>query len=245
MPSVINRGGMAAKAVGFTGQTVIKDPYFSYVSLLLTCDGTNGSTSFPDASSNNLTVTSNNGANVTTTYKVFGTGGLSLNGSNQYLSVSTGTKLNFSGDFTIEGWVYFTSIPPSGYSAIFSNGDYAATSQVVCTFTNTSPSFYMSDASGWQVAIVSATSLSLNTWHYIAFTGNGNLYTIWINGVSDATSTVSFTRVSPASTSVIGRLYPSTNSYYFPGYMDEIRITNGVCRYTSNYTTPTQPFPTQ
>jgi hypothetical protein len=50
------------------------DPHFSSVTLLCHFDGTNGSTSFTDSSASGHTLTSANGANVTTSSPKFGTG---------------------------------------------------------------------------------------------------------------------------------------------------------------------------
>ena len=52
------------------------DPNFSDVSLLLNGDGTNGSTSFPDLSSNGRTVTAVGDTQVNTSVKKFGTGSI-------------------------------------------------------------------------------------------------------------------------------------------------------------------------
>lgn len=42
----------------------------------------------------------------------------------------------------------------------------------------------------------------------------------------------------------VGAQVASRNSVYdFPGYIDEVRITKGVCRYTDNFAPPTGPFP--
>jgi hypothetical protein len=41
----------------------------------------------------------------------------------------------------------------------------------------------------------------------------------------------------------IGRLQDGTYTKFFPGYMDDFRLTRGVARYTANFTAPTAEFP--
>jgi hypothetical protein len=53
------------------------------VVLLLYCNGSNGSTSVPDETGKTVTVY--NGASITTSYQVFGTGSLNLDGTNDYV----------------------------------------------------------------------------------------------------------------------------------------------------------------
>ena len=40
----------------------------------------------------------------------------------------------------------------------------------------------------------------------------------------------------------IGNIGPGTSRPFAGGYMDEIRITKGVARYTSDFTAPTKAF---
>jgi hypothetical protein len=35
----------------------------------------------------------------------------------------------------------------------------------------------------------------------------------------------------------------SGSAVFFDGYMDDLRITKGVARYTASFTAPTAPFP--
>ena len=70
---------------GVSGPT---DPYFSNVSLLLHGDGTNGSTTIIDSSSNNFSVTANNGAQISTAQAKFGPSSIEfLSAANTGLSV--------------------------------------------------------------------------------------------------------------------------------------------------------------
>ena len=163
-----------------------------------------------------------------------------FDGTGDYLSVPTGTALNLSsGDFTIEGWMYATDV--IGYHTIFSNGDYPSTAQVILVVA-AAPSFYMSNGSGWVIALSSSINVNINSWNHIAVTASGTTYTIWVNGVSGGSSTASFTRTTPASTSVVGRLYVSTDDYYAKGYTTNVRVVKGTALYTTTFTPPTAPL---
>ena len=212
---------------------------------LLTCQ----SNRFIDNSTNNFAITVNGtpsvqrfnpfGASTAYDTSVIGGSGY-FDGTGDYLSVPTGTALNLStGDFTIEGWMYATDV--IGYHTIFSNGDYPSTAQVILVVA-AAPSLYMSNGSGWVITLSSSINVNINSWNHIAVTASGTTYTIWVNGVSGGSSTASFTRTTPASTSVVGRLYVSTDDYYAKGYTTNVRVVKGTALYTTTFTPPTAPL---
>jgi hypothetical protein len=175
-----------------------------------------------------------------------GTVGYSVffDGTGDYLSVPTGTALSLTGDYTVEAWVYVTAQPGASFAAIFSNGDFPATAQVVLALvtsgTGVIPTLYMSNGSGWAVGISGAQQINLNTWTHVAATCSGSTFTVWTNGVSSGTATYSGTRATPAATSVIGRLYVSTDAYYVTGNISNLRVVKGTALYTAAFTPPTQ-----
>jgi hypothetical protein len=98
---------------------------------------------------------------------------------------------------------------------------------------------------GVQNALTSSISITANAWSHIAVVFNGtgsNNLKIYVNGVLAATGT--FTNISWASGAggndfLIGREGLGGTSYW-PGYIDDLRITNGYARYTANFTPPTK-----
>ena len=90
------------------------DPDFSSVSLLLHGDGTDGSTTFTDSSSNNFTVTANGNAQIDTAVKKYGTGSMEFDGTGDSLTIADNAAFAFgTGDFTVEAWVNFNDISGS------------------------------------------------------------------------------------------------------------------------------------
>jgi hypothetical protein len=69
---------------------------------------------------------------------------------------------------------------------------------------------------------------------------SGSTVTYYLNGVSDATFTTSFSQGVTGMT--IGARYTGATEYV-AGYIDELRITKGVARYTTTFTVPDQAFP--
>jgi hypothetical protein len=214
--------------------------------VLLTCQ----SNRFVDNSSNAFTATASGTPSVqrfnpfgtATAYSTSVIGGSGyFDGTGDYLSVPTGTGLNLTGDFTIEGWIYVDS--SNYYTTIFSNGEYPSTAQVVLVVTDgNQPILYMSNGTVWSVTLSSSISLNKNSWNHLAATASGTNYTIWVNGVSGGTVGTGFTRTTADTTSVVGRLYTVTNNYYTKGYISNVRVVKGTALYTTTFTPSTTPL---
>lgn len=208
------------------------DPNFSSVSLLLHMDGSNGSTTFTDASSNNFTVSVGGNAQVTTSDPKFGSGCLLVDGSGDYVSTPSDTKFQIgTGDYTVEFWVYVNS----GNS---NNG--------VFTFGATSSGLALAVYSGgWHLTFSGAGgdnmgTVTLSTWQHIAITRSGSSNRMFVNGTQIGATLTNATNLADNQLK-IGYYY---DPYYcLNGKIDEFRFTKGVARYTTNFTAPTAPFP--
>ena len=176
-----------------------------------------------------------------------------FNGSNQYLSVASNAAFNLSGAFTVECWIYLTSIP--ALNASNSNGATIARYGIPNN-TNQGWEFDMSTGASGGIAIgktgsgngfgVSYPSFALNTWYHIAIVYNGTTGTIYLNGtaLTNNNNTWSWTAPSggtPLMTIGALLLYSGYDNY-FPGYISNFRVVNGTALYTSNFTPSTSPL---
>jgi hypothetical protein len=89
--------------------------------------------------------------------------------------------------------------------------------------------------------LTGTTSLSTNQWYHIAVTRQSGTVKLWVNGVLDGS--VADARNYSASGSLEVGISHVGN--YFTGYIDDLRITKGVARYTSTFTPPAQALYTK
>ena len=226
-----------------TGSTV-GDVYFPQTSLLLPFDGSDAATSTSDLSNRNATVTFAGTAQLSTGQSKFGGSSLLLDGNSDYLTISDSywaSAIN-SGDFTIECWVRYTSL--SGNQELIGNrGDVGGDSSNGWAIRKkaTANSFILYWYEGGQFNYLnhtqgSQTAISADTWYHLAITRSGNTWKLFLNGTAEDTVTDSGTIV----TSNENRLFIGHfDSLYTSGYIDDLRITVGQARYTSNFTAPT------
>jgi hypothetical protein len=189
-----------------------------------------------DATSKNDLETVGN-AQISTTQSKFGGSSMYFDGTGDYLYRANNPNVLGSGDWTIEGWYYQAG--GSGYR-VFVSTRTAADGGVAATvffglFNNVL--FYDGSTSGG-ISIVGGTSISASTWNHVALVRYGSTVTMYLNGVSQGTATDSNNK-SNADLWVGGQ----NTLYYLNGYIDDLRITKGIARYTAAFTPPTTAFP--
>ena len=207
------------------------DEYFQNVSLLLHGNGTNGSTTITDNSPTPKTVTAVGNAQISTAQSKFGGASIALDGTGDFLSIGSSSDLvPDAGDFTIEFWARHTS--GSGQ------------------FMYSNPNFGIGLWAGSGLAMVNnagtiilgdPVNFSSATWIHVAVTRTGNVIRLFKDGnlVASATNSVNY---STLGTTRVGVWLDGSN-FLFNGYIDDLRITKGVARYTANFTPPAAPFP--
>jgi len=221
------------------------DPYFDQTTLLLHGDGTNGAqnNTFLDSSTNNFTIT-RNGNTTQGTFSPFsqddGKWGNYFDGSGDYLTVADNAALDLgTGNFTIEAWIFATSVSPTANFTIVAKGASSATGTWQFDITSSSKLRIQYDSAG---EIISTASLVANTWNHVAVVREGtgsNQTKLYINGTNDGTGTVS-SNLGDASTVKIGLNRDGTT--YFQGYISNLRIVKGTAVYTSNFTPSSTPL---
>lgn len=211
----------------------MSDPYFENVAILLPMNGTDGEKTFTDYSPSPMTITAYGDAHTEADqYKYYDSSG-AFDGNGDYL---TGTQLRFgTGDFTIEAWVRLTST--TGCVIFSSSLNYQSTTGYTLQVDSGKLQMFRIG-----VAITGTTTLSTNTWyHVVGQRRSGNLE-LYVNGVSDATPVGDALYNENSSTGVLvgRRVYGGSPSYYLNGYLQDLRVTKGVARYTSSFTPPAQ-----
>lgn len=234
------------------GVSTVGDSYFDRVSLLMHAEGANGSTTFIDSSSANRTVTSAGGTpTISTAQQKFGASSLNF--------PNTGTAMYSASGLQIAG------ADTAGGPFDFSTGDFTvemfirpAANQTTRLLIGTANA--LTGTGGWGIRLDTSSlvllgngngqgsvswSWTADTWYHLALCRSGSTTKIFINGSQvGGNLTPSFGAATNGALFIAGG-HPTDGysaSYSFNGFMDEIRITKGVARYTTNFTAPTTAF---
>lgn len=210
------------------------DPYFANVSLLLHMNGADNSTTFTDSSSNALTVTASGGAVVSTASPQYGTGALRTTRAGGILSLPASTALQLTGDFTIEMWLKLVQDKGRLFGVSGANARIEINQ-------NTAPNgasarkLYMYNG-GAELFDNLDIGLTLGTYRHVAITRSGTSLRAFGGGTLYQTLTHSDTLTLTAVSGITG-------TDHLDAFIDDLRITKGVARYTANFTPPTAAFP--
>ena len=212
------------------------DDQFAKVTALFNFDGSDGdtTTSGLDASNKNLTLSYSSGDQLSNTQKKFGATSLYV-ADNVTVSSSDGFNMG-TGDFTIEGWYYLTQFNNQFlYDQWSSSSTGAGNNQIYVKSTDGGSIRVYYDGSG---KFTTTGGFSLNTWTHLAVVRYSNTITVYFNGTADGT-----TQSYSGQFGKTGDLYIGDQHAGGGGapqmYVDDLRGTKGLARYTSNFTAPT------
>lgn len=185
-------------------------------------------------------------AQISTTQSKFGGASLYFDGSGDYLIMPDAQTGQFlTGDFTVEYWCRFGS-QGTNYAPQVGTLTSASPSGTwrFGTFTNNG-GVYLAYHNGSTFVDVQfgSTAYNDNTWRHFALTRSGTTVRAFVDGTQVGTNqTVSQNFNSSNKVSVGAELL---NPTYFNGYIDDLRITKGIARYTSNFTPQTSQWQDQ
>jgi len=223
----------------FSSLDIYKDKG-GYTKLLLSMNGLDGSTSFPD-SATGKTVTANGNAQIDTAQSKFGGASGLFNGSGDYLSLADSADWAFgSGGFTFDFWVRFPSSPGSAQCVFAQYVDDSNTQMVLRT--STSWVYQIKSAGSFIIEISGSSTINANTWYHIAVTRSGNTFYVFQDGTQIGTGTDADAVPDFAGSAYVGTLGSGTYPYWLNGWLDEFRVSKGIARWTSNFTPPTAAY---
>lgn len=208
--------------------------------LLIHADGLDLGTTFTDSSTYARTVTSLGGVTRTAVFK-FGGSSLFSNSDGDAISIPADAAWAFggTGNFTFDWWTHHVG-PLTSIRAQFGTG--TATTNQYWFFINTDGSIQFQSivATVTEINLASAAGvIAADTMYHIALERNGNVFTIYVDGVSVATTTDTSALSNYGTAFIIGD--SPTLGDHSECYIDEFRISN-VARYAGNFTPPAGPY---
>jgi Concanavalin A-like lectin/glucanases superfamily len=209
---------------------------------LLHFDGADATTSFPDdGQSHAHTWTPSGNAQIDTAQFKFGGASGLFDGVGDFLTTADDTDFQFgTADFTIEFWVRFSAIGtsqmiydgrPNATEGLYPTILFSSTTQTMHYFTNSAD------------RIIGLTTIVGNTWYHVAVARASGVTKMFVNGVQDGGNYVDTNNyTNGASRPCIGASGNNTANQNLNGWIDELRVSKGIARYTAGYVTNNDAF---
>ena len=210
-----------------------------YTVLMLHMQGANDAALFPDSSyANPKTIIAENGAVTITGSAMLGQTSSGYFNGNGNLQIDTSPDFSFgTADFTVEAWVDITGWSTDNCATVFSgitNNDF-----MFGLIGAGAPSALGIGraAIAWDNQL--PASISENAWHHVAVARQGTTAYFFVDGTLIGTGANS-TNYSVASNACA--CVQAGGHSVLAGYMQELRISKGIARWTSSFTPPSLPY---
>jgi len=173
---------------------------------------------------------------------------ISLDGNGDRLSIPDSEDWNIGGDdFTFDLWMNYAAVPANDFDYILSQypndttmwvlyfDNRNATGNPGLRFGAQSPNFGIGltqgNMDGWSAGV----------WYHIAVVRSGNDWSLYRDGVLlDSVVEPGAFPNATGNVQVSGRSMMGGND--FPGYIDELRISRGIARWTEAFVPPARPY---
>jgi hypothetical protein len=214
-------------------------PSISTANTILLLSGTNGGI-IDYTSRNNLETVGD--TKLSYDVKKYGNASMYFDGTGDRLIVPSNPNYDFgTADFTIEMWINFTDVN-STWEAIISRAyGVAGGWRLYKNQSNNQLRWYHDTTS---IVLTTGSTLANDTWAHIAVVRNSGTLTIYIDGTSRGSASDT-NNYNPGVYALEIGDGVVTSSFPFQGYIDDLRITKGYARYTSNFTPPASAFKTK
>ena len=232
---------------------IVCDSNFQNVALLVPLSGANGGTTFVDSSLNAYTVTETN-ATTSNAQQLNGAntghfpGGVS--GSQLSVPFTTSGPLDLfttGPDFTIEAWIFLTGFGGTQAMIIsWLNPNSVGTYTRLYVDSTGHLALQTIGSSMSNTATTGAGAVSTGSWYHVAGVRHGSAFTVYVNGVAGSTVGTGTGSASPAAITNVtigGDSLSVAQNAGLEGYISNVRVTNGLARYTANFTPPSPPLP--
>ena len=171
----------------------------------------------------------------TTQVKFANTKSMYFDGTGDYIDTNKNLQGDFgTGDFTVEGWFYLNEAIGAN-RVLLGSGTGDGNDEFMLILLSNGLLYY--DWFSVSDYIQSTSTITAYTWHHIAVTRSGTQLDLWLDGTSVASNSSHSYNYNGTSTFKIGM--SRVGAFFWNGYIQDVRISNGLARYTANFTPPT------
>lgn len=212
-------------------------------------DGTNGGTTFTDSSTYIHAMSDTaNGPSTTTAQKKYGTASMDVSAGGSKVGIAlaalSNPELSFLADFTLEAAIRRAAIDTDNGidgciigMARTTNATLPGVELRVVNTTGVLRAVVVQEDGTAITTLTGTTNLNDGAWHQVALVRSLNAYSLYVDGTREATATAAGTVPTVFGHITVGMAGASSRPYY-SGFIDEVRITNGLARYSGASYTP-------
>ena len=158
-----------------------------------------------------------------------------------------------SGAFTIESYLYITQSISASYSGLIgSHPTSNGAGYMAFVASGAKLDFYTGAGTGHAEPIWNSLTIPINSWfHFAVQRSSTNYFSLYIDGIKQTSGDNNYATGTQAASGTVfnnnlNDLYYITrwhsDAYSLSAYLQDFRISDGLERYTSNFTPPSEPL---